>query len=171
MRWMGSLLALGLLIAPAYAAQNAIQSPDGKTLALILDCNSCRRGKTGGDCKSGVEKGYHSSAACGQCLVVSNYGTRIPYGYDLQIFGHIKDKDGKPLSGKFVKLLLPNSWTMRTRTTADGMFRLMLGATADRKGGPIKVELGDRTMSADQTTDYLLYMMPPHYKPCEKSKK
>lgn len=171
MRWMVSLLALGLLIAPAYATQNAIQSPDGKTLALILDCDSCRDAKTESACKTGVENGYHDSAACGQCLVVSNYGTRIPYGYDLQIFGHIKDENGKPLSGKFVKLLLPNSWTMRTRTTDDGMFRLMLGATSDRQGGPIKVELGDRTMSAAQTGDYLLYMMPPNYKPCTASQK
>ena len=168
MRWMGSLLALGLLISPAYATQNAVLSPDGKTLASILDCNSCRDAKTGSDCKTGVEKGYDDAAACGQCLVVSNYGTRIPYGYDLQILGYIKDKDGKPLSGKFVKLLLPNSWTMRTRTTDDGMFRLMLGATSDRQGAPIKVELGDRTMSADQTADYLLYMMPPSYKPCKE---
>ena len=48
--------------------------------------------------------------------------------------GHLKDENGQPLKGNFVRLYLPNTWTVRTRTDDDGLFRLLLGATAERKG-------------------------------------
>ena len=58
---------------------------------------------------------------------------------------------------------------MRTRTGDDGVFRLLLGATLDRKGKGVVIELGDRKMNKDsKLPEYSLFMLPPDYKPCAK---
>ena len=71
------------------------------------------------------------------------------------------------MKNKFVRLYLPNTWTVRTRTADDGLFRLLLGATAERKGKAQVVKLGDRVMPKDSKAgEYALFMMPENYKPC-----
>lgn len=168
MRLMGAFVLLLLATAgPLYAAQDAVKDPDGNTLAVIVDCNSCQDPSAGARCESGVDNGFNDGKPCGKCLLDANFPTRIPYPYDLQFFGYLKDENGQPLKGKFVRLYLPNTWTVRTRTTDDGMFRLLLGATAERKGKALSIKLGDRTMRKDsKAAEYALYMLPENYKPC-----
>ncbi len=166
--WLIGMLLMLAVAFPAEAARDVIKDPDGKTLALLFDCNSCEKVKRGAECRSGVSAGFHDGEACGQCLMQSNFGTRIPYAYDIQIYGKLKDEEGKPLVGEFVRLFLPNTWTVRTRTTADGLFRLLLGATIERQGRAVVLDLGDRTGSKGSEGEYALYMVPEDYKRCEK---
>jgi hypothetical protein len=56
---------------------------------------------------------------------------------------------------------------VRTRTLDDGLFRLLLGATAERKGKGLVIKLGDRVAPKDSKSgEYALFMLPPNYKPC-----
>lgn len=172
MRLMGMLVLAVFVGAGVAAAEDAVKDPDGKTLAVVLDCNSCQDPKTGKNCESGVEKGFYAGKPCGKCLLDANYPTRIIYPYDLQFIGYLKDEKGQPMKGKFVRLYLPNTWTVRTRTMDDGMFRLLLGATAERKGKGLVIRLGDHTMRSDsKASEYALYMMPDNYKPCAAAAK
>ncbi len=167
MRVMGVfVLLLVATAAPLRATQDLVKDPDGNTLAVIVDCSTCR--EPGGErCETGVDGGFNDGKPCGKCLLDANFPTRIPYPYDLQFTGYLKDENGQPLKGKFVRLYLPNTWTVRTRTTEDGMFRLLLGATAERKGKALAIKLGDRTMRKDsKAAEYALYMLPENYKPC-----
>ncbi len=167
-------IVLGALLLPVVALakqQDVVKEPGGKTIAVILDCNSCKDPKKSKSCENGAEQGYFNGASCGKCLMDSNYGTRIPYAYDLSFTGKIVDQNGKPVGNKFVRLFLPNTWTVKTKTTDDGVFRLMLGATVERKGRTITVDLGTRTMSRDSKAEYYaLYMLPEVYKPCGSAK-
>lgn len=166
---MVRLLVFSLLVpAVAFASQHEVKDKDGKTFAVILDCSSCKNGK-GSDCVTGVEKGFHDKKKCGACLLESNFGTRIGYPYDLHIVGKLVDEKGNPLKNKFVKLFLPNTWTVRTRTREDGTFRLLLGATLERQATkPLVVDIGNHVMQADSKAEnYALFMMAPTYKPCQ----
>ncbi len=167
------MLLIGLLLSsPAVGMQNVLKDPEGKTIAVLLDCTDCNDPKPGAKCAAGVERGFHNGAPCGQCLLDANFGTRLAYAYDLLIVGTLKDANGEPLKGKFVKLFLPNTWTVRTRTSDQGMFRLLLGATVERKGQQVKLDLGTRTMRRDSKAEfYALYMLPDSYKPCGAAKK
>ena len=100
----------------------------------------------------------------------ANYGTHIPIAYDTRVTGRLKDENGEPVSKKYVRIFLPNSWAIRTRTGADGSFSLRLGATVPRKEkDAIALDLGDRTVRSDsKTTMYFLFMVPPKYVPCKK---
>lgn len=173
MRLMGMLvLAVVAGASVAWAGQDDVKDTEGKTLAVILDCNSCQDPKAGKNCEAGAEKGFAAGKGCGKCLLEANYPTRIQYPYDLQFIGYLKDENGQPMKGKFVRLYLPNTWTVRTRTLDDGMFRLLLGATAERKGKGVVVKLGDRTMRSDsKASEYALFMMPEDYKPCAPAAK
>ena len=151
----------------ARAASTPVKDPDGKTLAVVLDCSTCQDPGKGKNCETGVDNGFESGKPCGKCLLDANFPTRIPYAYDLQFMGHLKDENGQPLKARFVRLYLPNTWTVRTRTLDDGTFRLLLGATVERKGKGLAIDLGDRVMRKDsKSTEYALYMLPPDYKPC-----
>ena len=169
MRLMGVLvLMLVSLVAPAGATTDLVKDPDGNTLAVVVDCNSCQNpAAKGAKCETGAEDGFLDGKPCGKCLLDANYPTRIPYAYDLQFMGYLKDENGQPLKGKFVRLYLPNTWTVRTRTTDDGLFRLLLGATVERKGKAQIIKLGDRIMPKDsKAAEYALFMLPENYKPC-----
>ncbi|MGD9762721.1 MAG: hypothetical protein AB7V27_03290 [Candidatus Binatia bacterium] len=167
MRLIGALFISLAVALPASAAEDLVKDPDGKTLAIVVDCNSCKDGKDK-ECSTGVDAGFHDAKPCGKCLIDANFPTRIEYPYDLQFMGYLRDEKGEPLKGKFVRLYLPNTWTVRTRTLDDGMFRLLLGATAERKGKPLAIKLGDRVMPKDsKAAEYALYMLPPNYKPCQ----
>ena len=173
MRLMGVLvLMLVSLVAPAGATTDLVKDPDGNTLAVVVDCNSCQNpAAKGAKCETGAEDGFLDGKPCGKCLLDANYPTRIPYAYDLQFMGYLKDENGQPLKGKFVRLYLPNTWTVRTRTTDDGLFRLLLGATVERKGKAQIIKLGDRIMPKDsKAPEYALFMLPENYKPCGAAK-
>ncbi len=169
MRSIGLVCLMLACALPALATSDPVKDPDGKPLAVVLDCNSCPGGK-GKNCSTGAENGFIDTKPCGKCLLDSNFPTRIQYGYDIQFIGYLKDENGQPLKGKFVRLYLPNTWTVRTRTLDDGLFRLLLGATAERKGKGLVVKLGDRVMPKDsKAAEYALFMLPPDYKPCAAS--
>lgn len=169
MRVMGLFILLLLAAAvPAGAAQDLVKDPDGKTLAVVVDCNTCKNPGAGERCETGTDDGFNDGKPCGKCLLDANFPARIPYPYDLQFTGYLKDETGQPMKGKFVRLYLPNTWTVRTRTADDGMFRLLLGATAERKGKALTIKLGDRVMRKDsKASEYALFMLPENYKPCD----
>jgi len=172
MRLMGMLIVLlCAAAAPAVASQDVIKDPDGNVIGVVLDCNSCADPAKGKNCASGEENGFEAGKPCGKCLLDANFPTRIAYAYDLQFMGYLKDEDGQPLKNKFVRLYLPNTWTVRTRTGEDGLFRLLLGATAERKGKAQVIKLGDHVMRKDsKAAEYALFMMPENYKPCAAAK-
>lgn len=173
MRLMGALvLTFVAMGAPAGATTDLVKDPDGKTLAVVVDCNSCQNPAKGAKCETGAENGFNDGKPCGKCLLDANFPTRIPYPYDLQFMGYLKDENGQPLKGKFVRLYLPNTWTVRTRTGDDGLFRLLLGATVERKGKAQIIKLGDRVMPKDsKAAEYALFMLPENYKACGEGKK
>lgn len=151
----------------AMAAEHRVVDPSGKVIGIILECNSCKDPATGVDCTAGVQAGYHDGKPCGQCLITANFGTKILYPFDLQISGTLQQPDGQPLADEFVRLFLANTWTVRTRTVESGFFRLVLGATEDRKGEMLKVDVGTKSRpKADGAADFAFYMLPENYKPC-----
>lgn len=169
---MGLLAGLFLMLGhPAMAAQDALKDPDGKTLAVLVDCSTCAAAKKGARCETGTGSGYQDGAPCGQCLMTANSRVRIPVAYDVTITGHLKDEKGQPVKGKFVKLYTP-TFGVRTRTTDEGQFFLRLGASEERKGTkPILQDLGTRVMRSDsKATEYALFMLPETHKPCPKTK-
>ncbi len=163
---ISALLAFGSVVS---AAEHKVTDPKGNTIGVILDCNSCQNPEKGENCRSGVQDGFHGGKPCGQCLMLSNYGTKVLYAYDVYVTGKMQQPDGQPLVNEFVRLYLPNTWTVRTRTTEEGFFRLVLGATAPREGEPMSVEIGPRTRAKGQSAaDYALFLLPEDYKPCVK---
>jgi hypothetical protein len=162
-----SMFVVSLAVAsPAPGAQDVLKDPDGKALAVVWDCSSCEKG--GDKCDNGVENGFHDGARCGQCLMKANYGNPVPIPYDVRVFGSLKDEKGDPLKATFVRLFLPNGWSIRTRTTDKGMFVLRMGPTGKRQSGkPLALDLGDRKMRKDdQARTYTLFMLPNESKPC-----
>ena len=67
-----------------------------------------------------------------------------------------------------MKMYMANGWTVRTRTTDQGTFRLMLGATGEHKfPAPLVTNLGVRVDSVKGSdANYALFLLPPSYKPC-----
>lgn len=166
--WMKFIALIVSMVLPAVALAKSqvLKDPEGKTIAVVMNCNSCK-GEKGAQCLTGVDDGFDGDAACGQCALKSNHGTRINYAYDVLIMGTLKDEKGEPVRGRFVKLFLPNTWTVRTRTGDDGLFRLLLGATVERKGKPITLQLGDLKTPKDSKAEYYaLFMLPENHKPC-----
>lgn len=162
-------IAISLILAAGTvsAAEHEVVGPNGKNIGLILDCNSCKSPEEGADCQSGVQEGFHAGKRCGDCLMTANYGTRLLYPYDLYFSGILQQPGGEPLADEFVRLYLPNTWTVRTRTTDKGFFRLVLGATQEREGSQVEVDLGTKTRKkVADAADYALYMVPKDYKPC-----
>ena len=161
-----TLVVSMMLPALALAKSQVLKDPEGKNIAVVMNCNSCK-GEKGAQCLTGVDDGFDGDAACGQCGLKANFGTRISYAYDVLIMGYLKDEKGEPVRGRFVKLFLPNTWTVRTRTGDDGLFRLLLGATVERKGKPITLQLGDLKTQKDSKAEYYaLFMLPENHKPC-----
>jgi hypothetical protein len=158
-------------VVAAPAAQDTVKDAQGKTIAKILDCNTCNDSK-GSNCHMGAGQGFDAGKPCGTCLLDANFGTRIGYPFDMNITGKLQDASGKPLGGKFVSISLPNTWRIRTRTLDDGRFRLMLGATLP-KDEPKKlqvVDLGVRTLSDSKAEEYSLFMLQDGFKPCAPKK-
>jgi hypothetical protein len=167
---MRLILTVFMILAASggvFAAEQRVVDSTGRVIGIILDCNSCKDPGDQKSCVSGVQEGYHDGRPCGECLMTANFGKKLMYPYDLQITGTLNQPDGKPLADEFVRLFLPNTWTVRTKTLETGFFRLMLGATEDRIGDVLKIDLGARSRpKVAGAPDYALYMLAENYKPC-----
>jgi len=168
------IAALGVLLATA--ATHAAQLPDempikdpesGSIVAVITLCNDCKSAADKG-CYTGAEVGWLNGAPCGKCLVDSNFPRMLKYPYDLQILGTLVDPSGKPVKDRFVQAFLPNGWTVRGRTSEAGTFRLMLGATAERKSKQALVtDIGTRVDTKKGNDQYYaLFLLPESYRHC-----
>jgi hypothetical protein len=179
-KWLLMVVAVLALVTatPLAQAENAadvepVKSPDGVTLGLLVQCNSCVSA-TGESkkCHTGVEEGYLDGQPCGKCMITENYGAAFSYPYDLHFIGKLVDAQGQPVKDRFVKVFMANGWNIRSRTAQDGGFRLMLGATAERKSStPLVVNLGTRVDSPKGNKDYYaMFLLPDGYKACAANK-
>jgi hypothetical protein len=171
LRWM-TVLGLMMVTAAVQAAtlpdELPIKDADGKTYAVVVLCNDCESPEGAKPCDTGAEDGWLNGKPCGQCLLMDNYGQPMLYPYDLHFTGTLTDAAGHPIKDRFVKMYLANGWKVRTRTTEQGTFRLMLGATAERKSNtPLVTDIGVRVDSVKGSDpNYAIFLMPPSYKPC-----
>ncbi|MBI3759241.1 MAG: hypothetical protein HY269_05745 [Deltaproteobacteria bacterium] len=153
-----------------------IKAPDGHTIAIVVACDACGPGKPAtakAPCVPGAKAGFWDGEPCGDCLMDSNFGARVGHPFDLHLRGSLKDANGKPLDNQFVKLIQPNGWTFTTRTSAEGLFNVVLGATLDRGNNPpLAVDLGAFTVTRKEGKEgaFTLYMLPEQFKPCEPPK-
>lgn len=163
------LTAAAVQAAPQRTELDAVD-PDGTFVGKVVICNDCKDPSAGGsaECPSGAAEGWRNGAPCGSCLLQANWGVMLEYAYDVHVAGTLVDAAGKPVAGRYVKMFLPNGWSIRTRTIDDGSFRLILGATLERKGkSPVVVDVGSRLDTVKgEDPHYSLYMVPKDYKPC-----
>ena len=169
--WMVGLNIIAVTVATrVIAAENTqpIKDPDGNTVGLVVIWSSCQSSDgSAKQCQTGVQQGWLNGKPCGKCMLVENAGQTLRYAYDLHFTGKLVDNAGAPRKERFVRMFLPNGWTVRTRTGDDGGFRLMLGATESRKSkSPVVVDLGTRVDAKPGTEDYSFYVLPESYKPC-----
>lgn len=178
-KWLMMVAGLALLVAGAgVQAENAkdvlpVKSPEGETLAVLVQCNTCAKAAASSkNCHTGAEVGYLNGQACGKCMLTENYGARLAYPYDLHLIGKLVDTQGQPVKDRFVKVFMANGWTIRTRTSDAGTYRLMLGATVERKSTtPLVIDLGTRVDSPkDNKEFYAMFLLPDGYKPCPAAK-
>jgi len=166
-----------VVLLTAYAASAAPQrteldvaDPSGALVAKIVVCNDCKNGKATATepCDFGASDGWRDGKPCGTCFLQANWGLPIEYAYDLHVAGKLVDAKGEPVVGRFVKMAMPNGWSVRTRTLDDGTFRMMLGATLERKDTkPITAEIGTWVDSiAGEDPHFALYLLPVDYKAC-----
>jgi hypothetical protein len=82
--------------------------------------------------------------------------------------GELVDEKGEPVKQRFVKVFIANGWSIRTRTSDEGKYRLMLGAIGERKSStPLAIDLGKRVdTTSDDSPYYAMYLLPPGYTPC-----
>jgi hypothetical protein len=171
--WWVTVLSLTLCsVAHAGELGSRIDLKDskGKTIATGVLCSSCK--EPGKDCYEGAVDGWLDGKPCGSCLLQSNWGVLIRHQRDLSIVGRLMLKDGKPAKKHYVKLFLANGWGGRTQTSAEGNFRLRMGATADReKGDPFVLDLGERIDIKHQgKSQFTLYLLPDAFTPCPPDK-
>jgi hypothetical protein len=169
--WMVGLNIIVVTVATrVIAAENTqrIKDPDGNTVGLVVICSSCQSSDgSAKHCQTGVQQGWLNGKPCGKCMLVENAGQPLRCAYDLHFTGKLVDNAGAPRKERFVRMFLPNGWTVRTRTGDDGGFRLMTGATENRKSkNPVVVDLGTRMDTKPGTEDYSFYVLPESYKPC-----
>jgi hypothetical protein len=170
--WLVGVLSLFIVAAGTgralAASTQPVRDPEGSTLAVIVECSSCRSGSGGSKCHGGVEAGWLDGKACGTCLIEANYGASIEYPYDLQMYGRLVDAHGEPVKERFVKLFIANGWNVRTRTGQDGTFRLVLGATGERKStAALPIDLGTRVDSPKENAGHhAMFLLPDHYAAC-----
>ncbi len=167
--WMAVAVTVVALGIRAQAFEQAVKAPDdGVTLAKMLMCNDCKSG-SGKGCDDGAEKGWLNAQPCGKCLLESNHGITIMYPYDLHITGRLTDATGAAVKERYVKLFLPNGWGVRTRTNEEGVFRMTMGATAERKRPePLVIDVGTHVDSVKGAEDaqFAVYMLPDGYAQC-----
>jgi hypothetical protein len=169
--WIAGLNMIAVMAATRIIAAESTQpvkDPDGNTVGLVVICESCQSaaGSTK-RCQTGVQQGWLDGKPCGKCMLVENAGQAPRSAHDLHFIGKLVDDAGAPRKERFVRMFLPNNWTMRSRTTEDGGFHLTLGATEPRKSkSPLLIDLGTRVDAKPGTDDYSFYFLPQSYKPC-----
>ncbi len=159
-----------LLIASAALARDPIpvKDKDGKTYALIVLCNDCRT-PSEQRCFDGAEEGFWKGKSCGKCLLRANGGRLVEVPYDVHVTGVLTDEQGNPRKERFVKLFMQNGWGHRTRTFDDGRFRIIMGATVERKAKePLIVDVGRLIDQQKDNKDlyFAFYYMSPDFQPC-----
>jgi hypothetical protein len=169
------LAAVGVVVA-SVAAQAAppnaqtIKDEDGRLLAMLVVCSDCQSTSGAKQCHTGVDQGWLDGQPCGKCLLESNPGWHYQSPNGLVFTGTLTDAAGQPVKDRFVKLFLANGWSVRGRTTDQGTFRLMLGATEKATGKkPVITDIGkhiDSPKSGDPTSYYAMYLLPAPYHPC-----
>ncbi len=168
-----SVMTSAALQAAVLPGEKEVKAEDGQTLAVVVVCSDCQSvtGKSKKPCEGGAEQGWLDGKPCGKCMLDSNYGVMLRHPYDLHITGKLLDRAGKPVINRFVKLYLANGWSVRSKTTDQGMFRLMLGATAERKSRqPLVTDLGSLVDSrTGKDPEFAMFLLPPAYKPCAQA--
>ncbi len=171
--WLMGVLGMVMLVPTVQAADapdlQSVTDPDGQTIGVVLQCSSCQSAAGASkSCHKGMEQGWLDGKPCGKCLIEANYGARFSYPHDLHFVGKLVDANGEPLKDRFVKLFMANGWNVRTKTSQEGTYRMVLGATAERKGTrPLVIELGTRVDSPkNNEAYYAFFMLPDAYKPC-----
>ncbi len=170
--WGIATLSLILATSVAQAATTPdvvpVKDADGNTWAAVVTCTDCPTTAAKKTCHSGVEGGWCKGQPCGKCLVSENAGTKFHYPYDLQVVGTLVDNSGKPVKERFVKMFMANGWNVRTKTSEDGRFRLVMGAMDERKSqAPLVIDIGERVDPKDASKEhYALFFMPESFKPC-----
>lgn len=143
-----------------------IKDGEGKVFAVVVDCPQAD--PTFG----GAEEGTIGTDRCGQCLVQANWGVLIRYPYDLYIKGMLVDENGDPVPNQMIQFFMPNGWVVKTRSAETGFFRILLGATDDRKTDePLTIDIGTKKMRKGSKMEYYaLFMLPEDFKPCAEQK-
>jgi hypothetical protein len=171
--WWGATFAVLVGASALQAADRfEIKGKDGTLEAQVIICNDCRtENAEEGACHNGAEKGWYDGTPCGACLMEVNYGAVVPFSSDLRIIGKLVDGEAKPVGERFVKLFMPTGWGSRSRTSKDGVFRLLLGATMDREEKRTAiVDVGTQVDSRrDEDPHFALFLLPATYKPCESA--
>lgn len=164
----------GVAAAAPQRTEFEARDPAGTVVAKVVLCHDCKEPQAASEtpCDAGAADGWRDGKPCGSCLLQANWGVLIEYAYDMHVAGELVDAAGEPVVGRFVKMMLPNGWSVRTRTLDDGSFRLMLGATLERKDPkPITVEVGKWVDSeSGEDPHFSLYLLPADYKPCISDK-
>lgn len=171
--WSVGLMLFGAVSAAAAAPQrtefDAITAR-GEVVAKVVVCNDCKepQAQSKDPCDAGAIDGWRNGEPCGSCLVAANWGVLVEYAQDVHVNGTLVDRAGAPVVGRFVKMSMPNGWSVRTRSADDGTFRLMLGATLERQDKkPIVVDVGSWVDSEHgDDPNFQLYLLQPGYKPC-----
>lgn len=167
------ILALGAAAIASAAQATPVEVPlkdeNGKVLAVAVVCSECKAGEQDSKkCYDGATKGWLGDKPCGDCLLESNWGVLIRYPRDLSVIGRLVKEDGQPASKHYIKMFLPNGWSVRSQTKEDGTFRMKMGATAEReKGDALVLDVGDRLdKSRTGNEQFSFYLMPDAYNSC-----
>lgn len=170
--WIAGVSIIAATMATEVIAAGGTQpitDPEGKTFALVVSCDACKAGseRSAKPCEAGAEEGWLNGQTCGKCMLTANAQQPFDYAYDMHIMGKLVDGAGAPVKERFVKMFVPSGWSMRSRTTDDGMFHFMVGATAERKSqSPVVRDLGTYTDAAKGSPYYALFLLPESYQPC-----
>ena len=167
---VGLAVALSAVVAEAKIAvseSNKVKDSEGNVYAVVIDCP--QSDPTFG----GAEDGTIGPDRCGECLVEANWGTMLKYPYDLLIKGTMVDGAGQPVKSQMIHFFLPNGWTVKTRSADNGFFRILLGATGERKSKePLTTDIGTKKIHKDSKAPfYAMYLMPENFKPCAEKPK
>ena len=174
MKWYGSVgitLFVATMATQAHAGGQVqpIKDPNGNTLAVVVNCDSCKTASEGKGtpCVAGADDGWLDGQPCGRCLLAANAQQGLMFGYDIHIVGKLVDGAGNPLKERFVKMFTPAGWSMRARTTDDGSFHFIMGATAERKSqSPVLSDVGTHADTAKGTPYYTFFLLPESFQQC-----
>ena len=177
-RWLVTAMICALTATTAEARIQVsddmhLRDKDGTTYMVVIDCPQPGVKKDAGKFFGGSEHSTIGKDRCGKCLIDANWGVYLKHPYDVLIKGKLADENEKPIKNKLVHFFLPNGWTVKTRTADSGYFRIVMGATAERKSRELlEMDLGTRHMKKESAAPfYAFYVLPQSFKACEAQKK